>query len=410
MPKKIIKDVFLREREETAPLNEELKVEKTRRGRFFLKVVFVFIFLAIIAGFGAVILGKISSATVSVILQNEYLDINSDLKAHDNPAVNGLAFEIMQMDAEKSQPITATGIAKGGHKASGKIIIYNNFSSASQRLIATTRFQTKDGKTYRIPQAAVVPGMGSTEALVYADAPGESYNIGLVDFTIPGLKGGPRYEKIFAKSKTEMKGGSSGNARIVRQEDIASVKSELADNIKKELIAALSQKKPVGYLLYGNAIKINYIDNAGNPKAGDVAGDSLVYKTKGNATGYLLKKDDLSKALVENNVKKLKRSVGGNDELNIENLDGLKLELVSADKQDKEISLNLSGSAHFVWGLDAKKLAEDLASLKKKDYNQVFQNYSGIKKAVITMKPSWWRKLPGDPSKIKINFVEDKKE
>jgi len=421
MPKKIIKDVFLREKEETVPLNEELKMEKARRGGFLLKIVLALVLLALVAGFGFVFLGKMSSATISVVLQNEYADINSDIKAYKEPPSNGVAgavFEVMRLDAEESSPVTATGVAKGGQKASGKIIIYNNYSSVPQKLIATTRFETKDGKTYRIPLAVVVPGMGSVETIVYADAPGENYNIGLAEFTVPGLKGNPRYEKVYAKSKTEMTGGSSGNARIVRQEDIASAKSEASAQIKKKLTEAFLKQKPDGYLLYDGAIKIEYVDNSGNPKAGDIVsgGTSLFYKTKGSAVGYLLKKDSLSKALVKSNAKKLTGKVDEGDDVGVDNLEALKMELVSADlpvkadSQIKEIAVNISGNAHFVWNLDAIKLAGVLAGQKIKDYSAVLSGYPNIKKASAVSKPSWWYKLPSNPSKIKISVTAGKKE
>ena len=131
----------------------------------------------------------------------------------------------MQLSAEESGLIAATGITSGGQYASGKITVYNNYSSAPQKLIANTRFQTSDGKIYRIKGAISVPGMGVTEATVYADRAGEEYNIGPADFTIPGLKGGPRFEKVFAKSKSAMSGGTSGNVRIVKKEDLDSVRA-----------------------------------------------------------------------------------------------------------------------------------------------------------------------------------------
>ena len=66
-------------------------------------------------------------------------------------------------------------------KASGKIMVYNNFSSEPQRLIIRTRFETKEGLIYRIPESIVVPGKtvkmgwetpGSKEIGVFADEPG----------------------------------------------------------------------------------------------------------------------------------------------------------------------------------------------------------------------------------------------
>lgn len=423
MPKKMIKDVFLREKKETIPLNEELKMEKIKRGGLFLKLILICVLLVLLAGFGFVFMGKMSSATFSVVLKNEYADVNSDIKAYREPlngASAGAIFEVMGLDAEDSSPITATGVSKGGQKASGKIIIYNNYSSASQKLIATTRFETKDGKVYRIPKAVVVPGMGSVETVVYADAPGESYNIGLVEFTAPGLKGGPRYEKIFAKSKTEMTGGSSGNARVVRAEDIASAKSEATDRIKKKLTESFLKQKPEGYLLYDGAIKIEFIDDSGNPKEGSVvgAGISLYYKTKGIAVGYLLEKESLSKALVKNNGKKLSVKVGENDDVSVWNLEDLKFKLISsdlparADSRVKEIAVNINGNAHFVWNVDTKKLAAALAGQKIKKIKKgdaVLPDYPSIKKATALSKPSWWYKLPSNPSRIKISLNADEK-
>ena len=167
--------------------------------------------------FGYVALSRISTAAVNISPYKETLAVDSRLRAYTNTVATGLSFEVMQLSAEESGLVTATGISSGGQKASGKITVYNNYGSAFQRLIANTRFQTSDGKVYRIKGAISVPGMGMTEATVYADQAGEEYNIGPADFTLPGLKGGARFEKVFAKSKTTMAGGSGGNARIVKR-------------------------------------------------------------------------------------------------------------------------------------------------------------------------------------------------
>ena len=94
-------------------------------------------------------------------------------------------------------------------RASGKIIVFNNYSTNSQRLIARTRFETLEGKIYRIRDAVVVPGIsdkdgrktpGSIEVTVFADEPGEEYNIGYTDFTKnngwPNSTGSPFSTKI----------------------------------------------------------------------------------------------------------------------------------------------------------------------------------------------------------------------
>lgn len=408
MPRKIIKDVFLREKEEERPLIEELEMEKTKKSRFLFKFIISFLILILLGAFGFVALNRISTAAINISPYKETLAIDSRLRAHTNTAVTGLSFEIMQLSAEESGLITATGISSGGQKSSGKITVYNNYGSAPQRLIANTRFQTNDGKVYRIKGAISVPGMGMTEATVYADQAGEEYNIGPSDFTLPGLKGGARFEKVFAKSKTAMSGGSSGNARVVKKEDIDSVRASINEKIKNRLMEMFSKQKPEGYVLFDKAVKIEYADNPDNPKAGDSSGRSMTFKIKGSATGYLFKKEALSKSLADDNAGSFTVRAPKNEPITVNNIESLDFNLISADAQNKEITIRLKGNADFAWVTDTAKLLEEMMNYKGKDFTSVFQNYPAIEKATVVQSPKWWKNFPSDKSKIKINIETGK--
>lgn len=404
MPRKIIKDIFFKDKKEERPLVEELEMEKTKKSRFLFKFVIFFLIVILLGAFGYVMLSRISTAAINISPFKETLAIDSRLRARANSSIDGLPFEIMQLSAEESGLVIATGISSGGQYASGKITVYNNYGSAPQRLITNTRFQTSDGKIYRIKGAISVPGMGVTEATVYADQPGEEYNIGPTDFTVPGLKGGPRFEKVFAKSKSAMSGGVSGNARVVKKEDIDSVRASINEKIKKSLIETLSKQKPEGYVLFDNAVKIEYAENPGNPKAGDSSSRSMAFKTKGSATGYLFKKDALSKVLSDDNAGKFTVRAPKNIPIAIDNIESLNFNLISADAQNKEITVRLKGNADFVWAVDTVKLLEDVINYKGKDYTSVFQNYPAIENATIVQSPKWWKNFPSDKNRIKINI------
>ena len=406
MPRKIIKDIFLRDKTER-PLVEELEMEKTKKSRFLFKLIISFLILILLGAFGYVALNRVSTAAINISPYKETLAIDSRLRARANATTDGLSFEIMQLNAEESGLITATGITSGGQKASGKITVYNNYGSAPQKLIANTRFQTSDGKVYRIKGAISVPGMGVLEATVYADQAGEEYNIGPSDFTLPGLKGGPRFEKVFAKSKTTMSGGASGNARVVKKEDIDSVRTAVNEKLKNRLTETLSKQKPEGYVLFSGAVKIEYIENPDNPKVGDSAGRSMAFKTKGSAIGYLFKKDALSKALVDDKSGDLKKAPK-NEPVAVDNVESLDFSLISADSNNKEITVRLKGNADFVWTVDTAKLLEEIINYKGEDYTSVFQNYPAIEKAAIVQSPKWWPRFPKDKSKIKINIETGK--
>ena len=402
MPRKIIKDIFLRDKTER-PLVEELEMEKTKKSRFLFKLIMSFLILILLGAFSYVALDRVSTAVINISPYKETLAIDSKFRASVNLAFAGLSFEIAQLSAEESGLVAATGISSGGQKASGKITIYNNYGSAPQRLIANTRFQTSDGKVYRIKGAISVPGMGVLEATVYADQAGEEYNIGPADFTLPGLKGGPRFEKVFAKSKTTMSGGASGNSRIVKKEDIDSVRASINEKIKNRLAEKLSKQKPEGYILFADAVKIEYAENSDNPKAGDSSGRSMAFKTKGSATGYLFKKDDLAKALTDNNSGDFKKAPK-DEPVAVDNVESLDFSLISADSNNKEITVRLKGNADFVWVVDTAKLLEEIINYKGKDYTSVFQNYPAIAKAAIVQSPKWWPRFPKDKSKININI------
>lgn len=401
MVKKIIKDIFVKEKK-IKPLDEELKMAESSGKRTMLRLVMLILAVVLIGGFGAVILGKISSATIKITPRQEFMDIDSKLKASrlrqdENAKSEGPVFEIMRLEKEEARAVIATGVAADGKKASGQIVVYNDYSSAPQTLVANTRFESPDGKIYRIKERISVPGMGSKEVLVYADQPGEGYNIGLVDFTIPGLKGGLRYGKIYARSKTEIKGGASGNVRIMKEEDIEKIKNELMEKIKNDLIKSLTQQKPEGHLVYKDAIKVDYQYDQNNPKAGDVSGSSL-FKAKGIATGFLMEKEGLSKSLVDDNAEKFEKIAN----IYVANLEDLEFNLLSADSENKNINFKIKGNARFVRGVNSEQLIGDLISHKGGDYYKVFEKYPDVAKAEVIIKPSWWPKVPKNKSKINV--------
>lgn len=409
MVKKVIKDIFVK-RKKAKPLNEELEMERKSGKRFLSRVViFTFAFILLI-GFGWIILGKISSTIVKITPHQEIMGVDLRLQAgrsqfmeSGKSSENSLVFETMQMEKEEARTIIATGIAAGGQKASGQIVVYNNYSAVSQPLIANTRFESPDGKIYRIKERVDIPGMGSKEVTVYADKPGGEYNIGLVDFTIPGLKGGPRYDKVYARSKTEIKGGASGNVMIIKAQDIEKAKSDLQASVKSDLIKSLANQKPFGFLVYQNAVKIEYQYDRNNPKAGDASGSSL-FKVKGIATGFLIKENNLSEALVKSKVKDFKKPAG-DSKIYVANLKDLEFKLLSVGSENKNINFQIKGNANFAWSVDKERLVKDLIDYKGWSYQKVFQNYPDIEKAEIIIKPLWWRRVSKDKSKIKVEEV-----
>ena len=111
---------------------------------------------------------------------------NANLDTNAKKEVSLISIKKLQ---EKSIPLSLVGEVTSENEvtikteASGKIVVYNNYSTAGQKLIKDTRFETPNGLIFRIKDAVTVPGKktvggetvpGSLEVTVYADKEGDS--------------------------------------------------------------------------------------------------------------------------------------------------------------------------------------------------------------------------------------------
>lgn len=136
----------------------------------------------------------------------------------------------------------ATGKSQVSEKARGKILIFNAYSSKSQQLVATTRFETPDGKILRLVSQVTVPGAkiqdgkiipSSIEADVIADKPGAEYNVGPMEkLTIPGFKGSARYDGFYGKLEAQLKGGFIGVRQVPTATDVETAKTKTTELLR----------------------------------------------------------------------------------------------------------------------------------------------------------------------------------
>jgi hypothetical protein len=370
-----------------------------------LKLVLGIVALGFLIVGGGILLNKFSSINVEVTPRQEFTDIDASLNASVEPKNNALALEVMKMSYGEKETIQPTGIKQISRKASGQIIIYNAYSSQSQNLIRDTRFETSEGKIYRIDQSIVVPGAkieggkitaSEIEATVYADKPGEEYNIGLTDFTIPGFRDQEKREKIYGRSKTNMEGGKVGEISVATEDDINKAKSSLREKIKNYLLKMGANPKADNFLLYDKAKQIVFDERKNGPKPGDEAA-KLELEESATFYGFLLKKSDLYRALAE-------KYLSAEDASQIEIANADKLAFETKNFTPDSITFNLKGQAHFFWKVDEANLKNELVK-ERENPSSVFTKYSAIKKAKIVFLPSWWHRMPSDFSQIKITAI-----
>ncbi len=213
----------------------------------------------------------------------------------------------------------STGASTGDTaKARGKIKIYNDFSKDAQSLVATTRFETKEGKIFRLLEGVTVPGVtenggkrerGMVEATVVADQPGGDYNISPTTFTIPGFKGGPKYEKFVAESSQAFTGGGSGGSnsgqKVVSADDLNQAKAKALEEAKRVVEEELKTGLQSGETILTEAIQFTERPGTVAPPVG-AAQTNFTYEARFEAKAFII-----NETMVKEKIAKERVTSGG---------------------------------------------------------------------------------------------------
>ncbi|MBI1957573.1 MAG: hypothetical protein HYS44_03940 [Candidatus Niyogibacteria bacterium] len=316
----------------------------------------------------------------------------------------GLAVETVSAEDTESMRAKSSGMEDLSVRATGRILIYNAYSADPQALVRRTRFETADGKVYRLTEAVTVPGAkvvegkiepSFIEAGVAADQSGDTYNIGITDFTIPGFKGSAKYEKFYAKSKTPMTGGFVGRTAVVRAEDVLAAKQTLEQNLKNALTARVRERAGPVLLIPESAIAFA-IDVASVEPAVGERGDAFDIRISGKAVALAVREQDVTRALKE----RYGKAVGGAGS-EIRNFGELTVRRTAMDDAKKTMALSVSGTARFVWGVPMDELKKGLLSAAgAAGRNAVFASYPQIEEVRVSYRPSWWKIFSRSEDKI----------
>lgn len=376
----------------------------SKRTWISLLVVLVIVLFAVLSIF--------DGGTLAYTPKSLPITFNHDVYTASKAGDEALLYSVAKLSAEKSVTVPASGEQQVERKASGTIIVYNDASTQAQTLIATTRFEAANGKVYRIKDGIRIPGKktvsgqsvpGSIEVMVYADEAGETYNQGLTDFTVPGLKGDARYKTIYARSKTEMTGGFIGKAKVVSEENLAKAKADLKLALDAQLMDEARAQAPADFVLIPELSTISYEDlpqtDAGN-------GDANV-GMRSNLNALMFKKTDLSKHLASK-----KTTLTSEDVVVLEPLESLTFAFFGSAPEDllssDQMSFEVTGDSAIVWKTDENALRADLLGRKKGDVQSVLGNYPSIAKADVIIRPFWKRSFPDQISDITVKRVVDK--
>lgn len=295
------------------------------------------------------------------------------------------------------QSKTGSRTVEGSPKAGGTIEIYNAYSAAPQKLVAQTRFETKDGKIFRIKNPIIIPGAkmsgtklmpSSVKAEVVADNTGNEYLIDPSFFTIMGFKETPQYAGFYAKSSQPMK--------IVENEGIS--KGDLEKN-KNELQESLAQELKSDTLSTLKDSDLQLIDGASNVSVGDFKVNSNTISMKITWQALFFKEKDLRNLVsyfVSSHYPDLKKFTFE---------DSITYPKVNrADFKKGELFFTFNINKDNALTADIESLKKELAGHGESEMRAVVSDKTYVNSAAIYLWPFWVKSAPSNLNKINITI------
>jgi hypothetical protein len=318
-------------------------------------------------------------------------------------ATGTLPYTVATTDLSDSDTVQGNGTTATQMKASGSITVYNDYSTASVKLIANTRFQTPAGLIFRTPNAIVIPGKttskpGSVNVTVIADQAGPQYNIGpTARFTVPGLPStSAEYAGVYAQSTGSMTGGFSGQQEGVSDTVRATAVSDIRTRLAKDVAQYVQSQVTASTTAFASLAQITYTDMPDTDATGtqvqinETAHVELpVFESATFAT-------TVAQAMAITTDNTPVTLIGGSG-YGAQSTDSSPVNLGT-----DPIDFSLVGNATVVWSVDTAALAQALAGRDQNVFQTIIGGFAGIEAASARIEPFWSGNFPTDPSKIKI--------
>lgn len=362
----------------------------------------------------------VPQATINLTLKERMKEQDLTIKGSTEQAVLDLEKEtipvkLINVEDEISQNFDTSGEKTvSNQKAHGTVVIFNEFSSSPQPLVATTRFVSEDGKLFRLTKGVTVPGTakdgsdtkpGTVEAEVTADQAGEEYNIGPSKFVIPGFENNKeKYAKIYAKSSQSMTGGGSGGdqqkSRAITDGDFNAAKVKIQKSLNDSVKKKIKDMSGSGMTLTDDAINIEEATYKTSNSVGDVAENfQLTAKTK--ASALVFKEQDLKDVI--NNI--MTKSSGINIKFESDDIT-LEYGKILPDFRSGSLDIKVRAKGKAGTNLDEEKFKKDILGKTTEEFESYLGSYPDISKAeVIYWPPFADSKIPVYEKRVEIVTV-----
>jgi len=313
--------------------------------------------------------------------------------------------QFFQVESMETKEFPTTGEKDVEEKANGKIIVYNQYSSADQTLVKTTRFKSSNGKIFRLANTTTIPGAtieegkiiaSSKEVEVIADEAGEAYNIGPSDFTIPGFEGTPKYAAFYGKSTEAMSGGAKGKMKVATADDISGATNIVTIELKDKVSKEFQEKIPKDLKLLKESQALEVVESKSTLKANQ-PGEKFTVSVKVKASGLAFKEQDVLYCIERN----IGDNISGSKTLIFSTIK-INYTVSKLDLSQGKVNYDCDVEAETAFNIDNQKIKDDLANKSEAEVRKYLSSLPEIESAKVIFWPFWVKRVPENQNKIKV--------
>lgn len=326
----------------------------------------------------------------------------SAMTASINSAAGVLKAQIFNPVKSATPLFPASGKSQVSVKAEGKITIFNAYSSKAQQLVATTRFETPDGKIFRLKSQITVPGAkiqdgkiipSSIEADIAADKPGAEYNVGPVEkLTIPGFAGSPRFEGFYGKIETQLKGGFVGERQVPTAADIAAAKTKTTELLKASFGPNFLDTISGGLTIIDGASVFEVTKLSVDTNTDNEGNFSVLGQAKYTAIGF--KEEDVRAAL-------LAKARSDDPNASFESIN-FKYSKVQPDFKKGTLVFEVASEGVVVPAFDSEAFKKSILGKSAGEVKEMILKLPELSDGKISLSPAWISTVPESVGRVKI--------
>ena len=411
LPQEPIPPVEVKENFFPSEIHNEYKGDKKHSGITKIILGLLFLTAIITAALVFVILPK---ATVVVFPKTEI--VTRDMKISlssvvQTPDANKLILPAVKVDqtvnvADKFQ---SQGQNQVGNKATGTIKIYN-FTKVPINLKAGTTVLTVGSKTYSLDNDVL--GLKPTEYLnartkevdlsslgqpvdVTASQGGDDYNLpGGTRMEISNQVFGSRPQLLYAKTDSEISGGTTRYLSVISSDDITQAQAKL----QKEALDQVRQKLSLSGQILADGAYSATVSQFGTDNQPGVQTPSFQGSLTVQITGLAFKLDDLNNLINE----RISQTLSANKSLEKPSLDQIQYSAQELDLNNQLAVLSAHFQGKAVYNLDLKGVTPEMVGKSQAQVNDILNKRGEIEKVEITLAPVWQKNFPWLASKINL--------